>query len=117
MNIYFNCSYIAKGSFGGLAYDGFDHLLASYTEGAKNKGSRCGIWVIRYSTGDVLFNFDSNDAHLKRPGRISFTLVSQETGESTSEIDKTEGGLEPYQAGFIYVVDAGDDSIKQYRYL
>ena len=115
--MYFDCSFTAKGSFGGLAYDGFDHLLASYTEGAKNKGSRCGIWVIRYSTGEVLFNFDSNDARLKRPGRLSFMHTSQESSESTSEIDKSEGDLKPYQAGFIYVVDAGDDSIKQYRYL
>ena len=96
-------------------------MLASYTEGAKNKTSRCGIWMIRYSTGQVLFNFDSNEAHLRRPGRLSFSHFSQETSDesiTSSERDsKAEGGLEPYQAGFIYVVDAGDDSIKQYRYL
>jgi len=76
--------------------------------------------MIRYRTGQVLFNFDSNEAHLRRPGRLSFSHISQEASDEsiTSERDsKAEGGLEPHKAGFIYVVDAGDDSIKQYRYL
>ena len=94
-------------------YDGHGYLLATYNETAKKKGSRCGVWVIHYSTGEVVFNFDSNAANLRRPGRLCCTTVNQEILSTKEETDE----LQPYQAGYIYVTDLGDDSVKQYRYL
>lgn len=127
---------IVKGLLGGLSYDGRSRLLATYNEAAKKKtastaatASRCGVWVIHYTTGQVLFNFDSAAADLRRPGRICCTTVNQEefkssntkeNGEEEAEAEaeaEAEEEEQPYQAGYIYVTDVGDDSVKQFRYL
>ena len=137
-----------KGLLGGLSYDGRGRLLATYNEASKKKttsstSSRCGVWVIDYATGQVLFNFDSTAADLRRPGRICCITVNQEEfkfhtkdnnreeeeeeeeeGEEREKREKEEqideqvaDALQPYHAGYIYVTDLGDDSVKQYRYL
>jgi len=146
---YFTSTFVAfstvKGLLGGLNYDGRGHLLATYNEAAKKKTattpaspSRCGVWVIHYTTGQVLFNFDSVAADLRRPGRICCTTINQEefkfnTKEWSDEVaqkqqeeeeeeeeeedEEANGQVQPYHAGYIYVTDLGDDSVKQYRYL
>lgn len=86
--------------------------MASYNEMARNKGSKCGIWVIRYSSGELVFNFDYSSAKMKRPGRLCSIVCDQET-----LVEGDADQLEAHQAAYVYVADVGDDCIKKYRYL
>ena len=126
---------LTKGQWGGVTYDGQGFLLASYVETAKIKsatgsaGSKCGVWVIRMSTGVPLFHFEANSAKLKRPGRLCTVVVSQEsTAADCSHAKEAEGpelpvnGREPIEpeahlAAYMYVCDVADDCLKRYRYL
>ena len=41
----------------------------------------------------------------------------EEEEEEEEEDEEANGQVQPYHAGYIYVTDLGDDSVKQYRYL
>jgi tripartite motif-containing protein 2/3 len=77
-----------RGHYGGIAFDGKGHLVATRVEKTKSF-----IQVFEFSSGQLKFVINSTEAKLKRPCGLA----------TTSDFHAI-------------VVDLGNDCIKKYRY-